>query len=213
MKFMRWIKSALYIVVAIGFSIANAGSYEDFFAAAKLDDARTVQTLLARGFDPNARDEKGQVALYLALREGNFKVAEVLMAHPQLAVDASNNARETPLMMAALKGQTAWVRRLVERGAQVQQEGWSPLLYAATGPATDAVQLLLEKGAAIDAPSPRGDTPLMMAARFGAESSVGLLLARGADRSLRNDRQQTVVEVAKSAGRDFLLPQLTSGVK
>lgn len=213
MKFIRWIKFAIYIVVTFEVSIAYAGSYEDFFAAVKLDDARTVQTLLARGFDPNSRDEQGQAALYLALREGNFKVAEVLVAQPQLAIDATNTVRETPLMMAALKGHTVWVRRLVERGAQVQREGWSPLLYAATGPATDAVQLLLDKGALIDAASPRGDTPLMMAARFGAESSVGLLLARGADRSLRNDRQQTVVEVAKAAGRDFLLPQLGSGVK
>ena len=144
---------------------------------------------------------------------GSFSIMSVLVAQPQLAIDATNTVRETPLMMAALKGHTVWVRRLVERGAQVQREGWSPLLYAATGPATDAVQLLLDKGALIDAPSPRGDTPLMMAARFGAESSVGLLLARGADRSLRNDRQQTVVEVAKAAGRDFLLPQLGSGVK
>ncbi len=213
MKFMSWIKNPLYLIVLFASFYANAGSYEDFFKALSVDDGPAVQALLGRGFDPNSRDEKGQVALYLCLREGGFKVAELLIAHPQLEVDAANAVRETPLMMAALKGHTAWVLRLLARGAQVQREGWSPLLYAATGPATDAVQLLLDKGAAIDARSPRGDTALMMAARFGAEATVTLLLARGADRSLRNDREQTVLEVAKAAGRDYLLPQLTAGVK
>ena len=209
----QYIKYLLYLILASCFSLVRAGAYEDFFKAIKADDAQTVQALLQRGLDPNTRDEQGQVALYLTLREGAFKSAEVLLQHPQLQLDSANAARETPLMMAALKGHTEWCQRLIERGAKVQRDGWSPLLYAATGPATAAVQLLLDKGAPIDAPSPRGDTALMMATRYGTEASVNLLLRRGANTSLRNDRQQTAVDVARSFGREFLVPQLGAGVK
>ena len=47
------IKHIVYIIVLIGFSLSHAGSYEDFFTAIQHDDADAVQTLLARGFDPN----------------------------------------------------------------------------------------------------------------------------------------------------------------
>ena len=55
-----------------------------------------VDGMQQRGFDPNSRDEAGQVALFLSLREGAFKVAAALLASPQLQVDAANAAGETP---------------------------------------------------------------------------------------------------------------------
>jgi ankyrin repeat protein len=199
-----------YTIVAIGFSVANAGAYEDFFAALERDDARTVTALLQRGFDPNSRNPEGQVALYLALREPAPAVAEALWAHPQLQVDAVNGAGETPLMMAALRGQVSWMRRLLERGARVHQQGWSPIHYAATGPEPQAVELLLERGAPVDARSPNGTTPLMMAARYGSERSVALLLQRGADRRLRNQRDLDAADFAREAGRESLARQLAA---
>ena len=84
---------------------------------------------------------------------------------------AANNGM-TPLMMAALKGNIAGVKMLLERGAQVNKSGWSPLHYAATGPEPDLVRLLLERGADVDAASPNGTTPLMMAANYGSPAAV-----------------------------------------
>ena len=101
-------------------------------------------------------------------------------------------------MMAALRGQLDWARRLLERGAKVHQAGWSPLHYAATGPEPKIVALLLDRGAPIDAPSPNRTTPLMMAARYGAEASVDLLLARGADKRLRNDRDLDAARLCRA---------------
>ena len=185
-----------------------AGAYEDFFHAVEVDNASTVATLLARGFDPNAPDEKGQQALYLALRGDALKVAEVLLAQPTLKIDMHNSAGETALMMAALRGQTEWARRLIERGAAVHKNGWSPLHYAATGPTTPLVALLLDRGAAIEAASPNGTTPLMMAAQYGTEASVELLLARGADVRARNDRGLMAVDFARLGGREALVTRL-----
>ncbi len=202
-----------YIVLFIGFSCARAGAYEDFFIAVNRDDDRGVVKLLERGFDPNSRDPKGQTGLILALRDESPRVAEALWKSPALDVDVQNASGETALMMAALRGQVAWMRRLLERGAAPHKDGWSPIHYAATGPDVKALALLLERGAPVEATSPDKDTPLMMAARYGAEASVDLLLARGASASVTNGRNLDAVDLARAGGRDFLVERLQRSVK
>jgi len=210
----HYFRIALYLVLAACFSAARAGAYEDFFRAVVLDDVRGVERLLERGFDPNSRDEKGQTALYLSQREGAFKVAEVLLANPQTRIDLVNGAGETALMMTALRGQAAWIERLIGRGARVDgategaSPGWTPLHYACAGPEAQAVQVLLTRGARIDARSPNGTTPLMMAAKYGSEAAVDLLLRQGADARLRNDLNLTAADFAQQAGREALAARL-----
>jgi len=208
-----YIRYIAYLVVAISFSCVQAGTYEDFFIAIKRDDDRAVAALLARGFDPNSRDPKGQTGLILAMRDESPRVAEALWKSAALDVNTQNASGETALMMAALRGNVPWMQRLLERGAQVHKDGWSPIHYAATGPEVKAVAMLIERGAPIEASSPAQDTPLMMAARYGAEASVDLLLARGASAASKNARQLDAVDFARLGGRDFLVERLQKSVK
>ena len=203
-----WIRFLICLSVAIGVSVARAGAYEDFFVAIRNDNGSALESLLERGMDPNSRDERGNTGLALALREGSFKTAAKLFDHPKIDVDLANAAGETPLMLAALKGQTDWMRRLIDRRARIELSGWSPLHYAAAGPDTAAVALLLDRGARIDARSPNGTTALMMAARNGPESSVDLLLRRGADPRLRNQKALGAADFARMGGRDALTATL-----
>jgi len=203
----------LYLILAIGVSSANAGAYEDYFRAVSADDARTVSGLLERGFDPNSPDERGQVGLYLALRDGSLKVAATLLAHPGLKVDAVNAADETPLMMAALRGNLEWTQRLIDRGAKVSRSGWTPLHYAASGPEPKVLTLLLDRGAPIDAPSPNRTTPLMMASQYGSPDTAEVLLARGADPKARNALGLTAADFARQGGRDSLAARLEAAAK
>jgi ankyrin repeat protein len=202
--------AAVYIALAAGTVPAHAGAYEDFFKAVSLDDASTVERLLQRGFDPNSVDEAGQGALFLAMREGAFKVATTLLKSPGLKVDQPNSAGETALMMAALRGHEEWLPQLVAQGAGIEREGWTPLHYAATGPQPATVAWLLERGARVDTRSPNGTTPLMMAARYGSEESVDLLLRRGADPKLRNQLNLTAADFARLAARDRLAQRLVA---
>ena len=204
----KYFKYILYSIFAANISVASSGTYEDFFLAVNRDDGDTVRALVQRGFDANARSPQGQTALHLALRDQSWRVAQALWASAALDVNAVNASGETPLMMAALRGDLDWARRLVDRGAKVQKDGWSPLHYAATGPEPKIVALLLDRGAPIDATSPNRSTPLMMAAQYGAEANVDLLLARGADVRLRNDLNLDAADFAKLGAREFLLPRL-----
>ncbi|MES2940851.1 MAG: ankyrin repeat domain-containing protein [Pseudomonadota bacterium] len=196
-----WLKNTLYLIAAIWFSAAHAGSYEDFFIAVKQDNARNVAALLQRGFDPNTLDPKGLHALWIAVTEPAPKVANTLIGWPKTNVDWRNAKDESPLMLACLKGETEMAKRLVARGADVNKTGWTPLHYAATNGHVAIMELLLENHAYIDAESPNGTTPLMMAAHYGSLAAVKLLLDAGADPRPKNQLGLTAIDFANGASR------------
>ena len=195
------LRTWLLALLAWGALSAHAGSYEDFFAAIKRDDAGDVAALLRRGFDPNTRDPAGQHGLYLAIREPSPRVAQLLIDAPKTEVESLNKADESPLMMAALKGHVELAQELVKRGADVNKPGWAPLHYAATGGHLAIMELLLEHHAFIDAESPNGTTPLMMAAQYGSLPAVKLLLEAGADTDMKNQLGLTAIDFANRGGR------------
>ena len=197
----NYLKRLLYMVATIGFGLLHAGSYEDFFIAIKRDDARTVADLLSRGFDANALDPKGRHGLFVAVQEPSPRAADVLIRWPKTNVEFRTAKDESPLMLASLKGHLDLARKLIDRGADVNKTGWTPLHYAATNGHLEIMNLLLENYAYIDAESPNGTTPLMMAAQYGSATAVKLLLEAGADASLKNQLGLTAIEFANKANR------------
>jgi len=217
--FKRYFQILVYLLLSFSVSPVMAGAYEDFFKSTINDDARAVEGLLARGFDVNSRDEKGQNLLYLSQRDGAFKVAQVLLDHPQVRIDLPNNAGETALMMAALRDHDTWVTRLLDKGARIEglaeadQPGWTPLHYAAAAPGSKALVVLLARGARVDARSPNGTTPLMMAAQYGPEEAVAVLLKQGADVRLRNALDLGAADFAQRGARESLAARLAAAAR
>lgn len=209
----NYIKFVIYLFVAVSFATASADDKVSFFRAVGIDNVSTVNSLLASGFDPNAVDEKGQVALYVALREESVKVTKALLAHPALKVDHTNAVGETPLMMAAMRGNVDAALDLIGKGAAVNRTGWTPLHYASSSPHGAMVRLLLDKGAALEAESPNKTTPLMMACRYGSEDVANLLLARGASVKARNDLALGAADFARLAGRESLARKLDEAAR
>lgn len=198
---MKHFKYLIYLFVSIGVSVANAGSYGDFFAALTFDRPAEVQHLLDKGFDPNSPSEKGVPALLYALQSEAPKSALLLARHPATQVNAANSAGETALMLAVINHYTDVVQVLIERGADVNREGWTPLHYAATRGHRDMMRLLLDHDAYIDAEAPNGNTPLMMAARYAQPLAVKLLLEEGADPTLVNQSQESALDMALKADK------------
>jgi ankyrin repeat protein len=184
--FKYFLKYLVLSIVLLGFSHSWAGVYEDFFEAVESDANSKMLQLLLRGFDPNTLSPKGHTALMIAIQEPSPKVLQVLLGLDQVNVNLLNRHDESALMLASLKGQEPAVRRLIERGADVNKTGWTPLHYAATSGHVPIMRLLFEHHAFVDPESPNGTTPLMMAARYGSVEAVKLLLDEGAVPTSRN---------------------------
>ncbi len=204
-------------IVFIGFIAINgfvqAGSYEDFFKAVQMDDVRTVQSLLQRGFDPNTVNPQGVPALIVAVKEPSLKVAQLLASWPKAKTEVRNENDESALMLAALKGYFPLVKLLVENDADVNKPGWTPLHYAATAGNVPIIELLLENSAYIDAESPNGSTPLMMAAMYGSPESVKTLIQAGADLNVKNQLGLTALDFAVRGNRQNSKELIETGLQ
>lgn len=183
---MKYFKYLFYLYVFIGYSLSNAGAYDDFFKAIEFDRAEQVQQLLERGFDPNSPNPKGQPALMVAMQQSSNKVVDLLVNWPTTNLSIKNRQGETPLMLAALNNKLPLAKLLILRGADVNQAGWTPLHYAATKGHIEMMRLMIDNSAYLDAESPNGTTPLMMAAHYGTPMAVKLLLEEGADPRIKN---------------------------
>jgi ankyrin repeat protein len=208
-----YFKKIAYLLVFTASFSATAGAFEDYFRAVQFDNASAVKALLDRGFDPNTRDAQGQTGLLIAVREPSPKVIQVLLDAPKTNVEARNAKDESPLMLAALKGQQDVVAKLIARDADVNKPGWAPLHYAATGGHVAIMKLLLENYAFIDAQSPNGTTPLMMAAMYGSNDAVKLLLDEGADVLMKNQQGLTAANFAQRANKSEAMALIAAAMR
>ena len=198
---IKYFKYFVYLYVFIGYSLSNAGSYDDFITALTFDQPATVEKLLARGFDPNTPNEKGVPGLLVAIQSQSPKSAILLAKHPLTNLNAVNQYDETALMLAAINNQLDLAKLLIERGADINRPGWTPLHYAATRGHLDMMHLLIENDAYIDSEASNGNTPLMMAAFSGPPLAVKLLLEEGADPTLVNHDNVSALDLALSKDR------------
>src|SRR3954468_5649900 len=94
----------------------------------------------------------------------------------------------TPLMAAALYGDAALVKQLLDAGGNpnlANDVGATALMWAASD--LEKVRLLVDKGADVNARSNDGRSPLIVAASFrGNRDVVALLLDRGASPSVQS---------------------------
>ncbi|MBS0544829.1 MAG: ankyrin repeat domain-containing protein [Proteobacteria bacterium] len=173
--------------VLFGVTPARAGSYEDALSSARLGDTSQLVGLLERGIDPDTVDAQGNTLLILAAREGQLPTVEALLKH-RAAVGKRNLAGDSALMLAVLAGHDRVVDTLLKAGAPVNQDGWTPLHYAAFEGRLALVDKLLAAGADVNALAPNKSTPLMIAARNGHIEVVRRLLKlRQVDLDLVND--------------------------
>jgi len=87
----------------------------------------------------------------------------------------------TPLLIAAQRGDAQMVKRLLEQGADVDARndyGTTALMFASDYGHAEIIRLLLDHGASVDLKDARGHTALMFAANKGYEEIVKILWKR-----------------------------------
>jgi len=110
----------------------------------------------------------------------------------------------TPLMRAALDGNTERVKELIHQGADINQRddnGRTALMFAVINTHYETMKVLLEHGADVNAKSNKGGTALMGAASTGDLRMVQALLDQGADLHARlTETNESAATLAASHG-------------
>ena len=194
------IYASYFVLSTMYFGLSHGQTAEqitEFAKAAKFNDVSAVKSLISKGVNPNVTDSKGDPMLNLAIKDRSDDVINFLIANKETDVDLSNNSGETPLMIASISGNLPVVKSLVlQRKAQINHIGWTPLHYACANGHLDIAQFLIANGASIDSLSQGNTTPLMMAVQSGNEVLVKLLLDKGADLQLRNSQGLSAIDIA-----------------
>lgn len=182
---------------------ACATVYDEAVNAAFTNDADALAPLLAKGLDPNTATSSGagEPLLMLAIRKNANSVIDLLLKQKGLKIDQPNTLKETPLMIAVFLRENDIAKKLIAHGANVNNpKNWSPLHYAASAGNTEMAELLLKKGADVNARTLRGITPLYMAAREGHTETVKLLLKAKARKDFCTNDELAPYDIAKQRG-------------
>lgn len=179
----RW---SIWVVVGLVWFVAcrdpnGPSARQDFRAAILEDQLATVERWLEAGLDPNEQPtEECSTPLGLAARRGNVEILSTLLAH-----GARVNAAASP-------------------------DGATALHCAVTAPEEypDAVALLVQAGADVDAVAAENRTPLMMAVSRGRVDSVRLILEARPDLELRAADGKTAMDMALALNRPELVEVL-----
>ncbi|XP_020585488.1 E3 ubiquitin-protein ligase XB3-like [Phalaenopsis equestris] len=180
-----------------GLSCGQPSIEPDFFAAVQFGDLKLVKSILRiepgiiRKTTPYGRLS----SLHIAAANGHEELLSMLLErwnHP----DALNRHKQTPLMLAAMRGRINCVEKLIQAGANILMfdsvNGRTCLHYAAYYGHSDCLQAVLQAAHSnliseswgfarfVNVKDGKGATPLHLAAKQGRPSCVRMLLDKGA---------------------------------
>ena len=197
-----------------GFTCSSLRKQRPLHAAIQARSCPMALELLRFGAAPDVRDKGGNTPLLVAAESGCLELCKVLLAGGADCL-AFNTSEESPLYIAALKGEHAIVRLLLAHCAahgvpwqdsRLYGDGWTPLMAAVLHGSVAVVETLLDAAddpaAFAGARNRYGQTALHIAARGtkkddSGEAILRKLLEAGADPGVKDAYGLTAARVAK----------------
>ncbi|MDQ7839347.1 MAG: ankyrin repeat domain-containing protein [Thermodesulfobacteriota bacterium] len=171
-----------------------------------------VELLISNGADVNAKDKNGITPLSLASEKGHKEIIELLKAHGAFDGNIFTAIKECNLQA---------VKYFIQKNPSIVKTkdnngtfGWYPLHYASDVGHKEITELLISKGADVNAKDEDGNTPLHEAISKGHKEIVELLISKGADVNAEDEDGNTplheaimmvdteIVEILISKGAD-----------
>ncbi|KAK8952657.1 putative E3 ubiquitin-protein ligase XBAT31 [Platanthera guangdongensis] len=180
-----------------GMSCGHPNIELDFFAAVQYGELMMVESILR--MDPGIlrrTTSYGRLsALHIAAARGHVEMLSMLLErwdHP----DVLNRHKQTPLMVAAMRGKISCVEKLLQAGANIltfdSANGRTCLHYAAYYGHSDCLQAIIQAAQSnpiseswgfarfVNVRDAKGATPLHLAAKKSRPTCVRMLLDNGA---------------------------------
>lgn len=153
---------------------------ENLRHAVEANDARSVESLLRAGSDPELLFNDGTTLLNFALTHNFSAIVEVLLqngASPNRADKTGN----TPLFVALEMGHPQFVKTLIRSGAQINARDAyerTPLMLALLMEDVELSQWLVDRGAQIHLRDSRGRDAIQYAVEMGLPDFANILRVR-----------------------------------
>jgi ankyrin repeat protein len=182
--------------------------------ACKGEHIEAIRRMLARGDDPNSKDNEGTSCLFWALQHGSYSILRLLLEH---GADVNTFGVGRTLLAAATElRDTKITKLLLEFGADVNKpsrNGYTPLMGACEHGCIDMVNDFVDLGATVNACDKNGFSPLMYACWMGYPHIVERLIALGADISVRDRYGYTASVWAGLTDADTDIPKHQPGLR
>ena len=114
-----------------------------------------------------------------------------------------DGALDYNLMIAASKGYSSDIDRLIKKGANINSEtdeGVTPLIFAVANNRTKVAKMLIEYGADLNKPTALSETPLIIAVKNKNDEIAEALIREGADIDLTDKYDATPLHYASVYG-------------
>jgi ankyrin repeat protein len=164
----------------------NGGNTPLLVAVRRGASVDTVRKILDKNAVVNARNQEGDTALHLAVRNNNAAVGELLLSRGA-EIFLQNAKGESPLYLTFYSpgGYRQWMFNQIVLSAR-DGTGNTILHYATQWAMDAAIPEIVAKGANLEAQNVTGETPLFIAVHADSAPTVRALIGAGASLSGRD---------------------------
>ncbi len=193
-------------------SVEETGGRTALHLAAEEGHGEVIAALLPTA-NAHQRDHARYLPIHLAARAGHRRAVEVFLESDPTLLSTTDSLGRSAVHLAVGEGHLPLLIDLVERYPwnRSDQQGSTPLHYAARFNRLEIARLLLERQAEPDAVDHFGWTPLHLAAQQGHAEIVRLLLGHEANPRAEARRPPwNALKMAVSTGRTGLIELLST---